>query len=87
MLKGQAVTLTFKSDPKIVRDTLSQYDDHLCKKFVKSNFKYSQDSIQRHSWFQTNMSAYRIFQYIEFHTSQCNDILIHCCLYYMYVYI
>jgi len=34
-----------------------------------------------------NMSAYRIFQYIEFHNSPFNDILIHCCLYYMYLYI
>jgi len=39
MLKGHAVTLTFKSDPNIVRDTLSQNDDHLCKKMVKSDFK------------------------------------------------
>ena len=34
-----------------------------------------------------NKSAYRIFQYIEFHKSPCNDILIHCCLYFMYLYV
>jgi len=32
MLLGHAVTLTFKkNDLNVGRDTLSQYDDHLCK--------------------------------------------------------
>jgi len=27
------------SDPNVASDTLSQYDDHLCKKILKSDFK------------------------------------------------
>ena len=33
------------------------------------------------------MSVYRICQFIDFHNSSCNDIHIHCCLYFMYLYI
>jgi len=36
------------SDPIVARDTLSHYDDHLCKSIVKSDFKqqsYEPDTI------------------------------------------
>jgi len=41
LLQGHAVTFDLQgSDPNVARDTSSQYGDHFCEIFSKSDFIY-----------------------------------------------